>query len=113
MLRVAVSLLVVASLSGCGDSTGPAEPVETNQVAVRDDFFNPSNAQVVPGSTVTWTWSSGDAHDVAFEDNLGSSALQTSGTHTRTFAAAGTYRYRCTAHSTSFTNGMIGQVIVQ
>jgi plastocyanin len=41
-----------------------------------------------------------------------SSALKTTGGHVRTFETPGTYRYRCTAHSESFTQGMVGIVVV-
>jgi plastocyanin len=82
-------------------------------VDVNDDFFNPANITVANGATVTWTWRGSSQHNVTFEDAQGSSATQSAGIHTRTFGMTGTVRYRCTIHSTSFTSGMIGSVVVQ
>ena len=62
---------------------------------------------------MTWTWRGSGTHNVTFEDNQNSSLTQTSGTHSRTFGATGTVRYRCTIHSSNFTSGMVGSVVVQ
>ncbi len=87
-------------------------------------FFSPNWVDVPAGSTVGWLWScfdyyysceATDPHDVSFEDDPTvpvSSPLQVTGTHLRTFAAPGTYRYRSTNYSTSFTEGMVGVVTV-
>ncbi len=81
-------------------------------VSVGAGAFSPSNLSVTTGS-VTWTWNSGAVtHNVTFEDGTDNSGDRASGTHSRTFSTAGSYRYRCTIHSTSFTSGMIGQVAV-
>lgn len=52
-------------------------------------------------------------HNVTFEDGQGSSTTKMSGTHDRAFPGTGTFRYRCTIHSTSFTSGMVGAIVVQ
>lgn len=82
--------------------------------------FSPDEVVVPVGGTVAWVWScsywSCTSHDVVFEDDPTvpvSSGIKASGTHTRTFAEAGVYRYRSTAHSTSFTQGMVGTVLVE
>jgi plastocyanin len=87
------------------------------------DSFSPDEVVVPVGGTVAWVWSCEDwygwygcSHDVVFEDDPTepvSSGKKASGTHTRTFADAGVYRYRCTVHSTSFTQGMVGTVRVE
>lgn len=114
---VVLSAGLAISAACSGDSalspTPIPAPVQTSQVSVADNVFSPINAQVSAGTNVMWTWRGQIRHDVVFEDGMGSSSLQTSGTHARTFATAGTYRYRCTLHSNGFTNGMIGQVVVQ
>ena len=71
------------------------------------------------GSTLTWTWDScaGDiyggttcaSHSVQFDDGGESSAIQSSGTFSRTFASAGTYTYHCAVHGAA----MAGTVIVK
>lgn len=115
--------LVIALLAGCGGGgTGPAPsppppppppPAGSNAVNVNSNQFNPENITVSRNATVTWTFQSG-IHNVTFEDGVGNSAANnSSGNHTRNFASAGTFRYRCTNHSTSFTSGMIGSVVVQ
>ena len=97
---------------GCGgsESTGPSA---SNAVNVRDNSFSPGAIAVSPQTTVTWTWRGSQSHNVVFEDGQGSSGNQVTGTHTRTFGTAGSFRYRCTNHSDSFTSGMIGTVTVQ
>ena len=112
MTRSITLLLLALALTACGssDSTGPTA---TNAVDVRDNVFSPSTITVAPQTTVTWTWRGSDIHNVVFEDGQGSSTQKASGTHTRAFAAAGAFRYRCTLHSTSFTSGMVGSVQVQ
>lgn len=82
-------------------------------VSVCDNFFAPASSPIAPGSAVTWTWRGSNQHNVTFEDRQGSSPTQNSGTHSRTFSSAGTFRYRCTIHSTDFNMGMIGSVTVQ
>jgi hypothetical protein len=77
--------------------------------------FEPADVEVLPGETVTWTWDGYEAHDVVFEDDPdgpASASARLTGTHQRSFTTPGTYRYRCTIHSTSFTSGMVGSVTV-
>ncbi len=115
-------LLAVALSLGCGgsDPSGPPgspppppPPVPTNAVDIRDNFFSPEAASVGGQTTVTWTWKGNDAHNVTFQDGQGSSSTKSSGTHQRTFAGGGTFRYRCTIHSSNFDVGMVGSVVVQ
>lgn len=118
-----VSLLVASvlvALSACGGgSTDPVSPPAPpppppppNSVSVTSNSFTPSQLTASPGTTVTWNFQGG-VHNVTFEDNQGSSADQSSGSHSRTFNNPGTFRYRCTIHSSSFTSGMTGSVQIQ
>lgn len=83
--------------------------------------FTPASVVVSVGKTVGWYWAydwyADDAHDVTFEDDPRqpvSSPVKNSGFHTRTFSGTPkTIRYRCTLHSTSFTQGEVGVVHVQ
>ena len=124
-----IGLLAVASCGGGGDSTSPTggtggtggsggggggggggstAPVATNSVTVRNDFFDPVNASITRGTTVTWTWAQGaSVHNVTFTDGPASQSIS-SGTYTRTFANAGTFNYSCTLHA-----GMSGSIVVQ
>jgi plastocyanin len=125
-------LLAVAALlivTGCsGSSTGyggnpppapppppPPPPGPTLSVSVNAATFTPSNGAVTSGGIVTWNWAVSVTHNVTFEDGMMDSGNLSSGSHARTFptvTAGTTFRYRCTIHSTSFTSGMVGQIVV-
>lgn len=108
-------VLISGFVLGCsGDSTGTSCGAGTaTAVNVCDNSFVPASSPVTMGAAITWTWRGGNGHNVTFEDGQGSSTTQTSGTHSRTFSGAGTFRYRCTIHSSSFASGMVGSVSVQ
>lgn len=115
------ALTCVLIAVGCSSDYGPSgnppppppPPPGPNAVDVRDNLFTPKTLNVQSGATVTWTWRGSSQHNVIFEDGQGSSSLQASGTHSRSFSATGTYRYRCTEHSVDFIGGMVGDVRVQ
>ena len=114
------SALVAGIVLGCSDDGTGLSSCDgggsATAVNVCDNFFEPAASPVGPGAAVNWTWRGGAQHNVTFEDGQGSSATQTSGTHSRTFAAGGTFRYRCTIHSSGFDPGpsqMVGAVTVQ
>lgn len=105
----AIGMIGAAACSGGdnGGSTGPDETPE-GDVQVRNDFFDPAELTVTPGTTVVWAWNSGGAeHDVTFDDGA-KSARQGSGTYERAFPSEGTFPYHCTVHGT----GMSGVVNV-
>ena len=126
----AVSLLLLVALVSCGgaETTGtvtqtrntPVTP-GTNTVSVTNNSFGPASLTIAPGASVTWAWNScsgGDGygngetcvdHSVVWDDGAPSSPLQSSGTYSRTFAAAGTYPYHCAVHGAA----MSGTVVVQ
>ncbi len=77
---------------------------------VADNSFNPTSLPVSVGTTVQWTWVGGNSHNVTFDDGVGNSSTQTSGTHMRQFTAAGTFTYICTIHGRAV---MSGEIVVQ
>ncbi len=84
------------------DLSSPVSGVST--VAVDDNSFAPAAIEIPTGTTVTWQWQGSSDHNVAgdgFE-----SAVQDEGQFAHTFAAPGTYDYRCTLHG-----GMDGRVV--
>jgi plastocyanin len=89
----------------CGGGNGGTEPSEDGaegDVIVSNNSFTPSTLSVGVGATVTWGWNSaGTVHNVTFDDGVGNSNNQGSGTHTRTFAQAGSFPYHCTIHGPS------------
>src|SRR5215471_13162381 len=128
---VALALTLAACGGGAGGySTNPGTTgnppgggsnpiVNGSSVTLTDNnSFSPSNLGVAVGATVTWKWGqcSGDgystcvSHNVTFDDGTNMhSETQSSGEYSRTFTAAGTYKYHCTIHG----SGMSGQVVVQ
>lgn len=77
--------------------------------------FDPADVTVIAGQSVGWSWG-GEPCDVIFEDDPAaptSAPVRHTGGHLRTFTVPGTFRYRCTLFSSSFTDGMVGVVTVQ
>jgi plastocyanin len=111
----------VTFTAGAGDAI---VDVGTTDVGDCHLGFTPRDITVQVGSTVAWGWivcdadgdGNGAAHDVTFEDDRTppvSSPEKNSGFHLRTFTVAHVYRYRCTLHSTSYTEGEVGTVTVR
>jgi plastocyanin len=111
-----------------GNSNIPTDPTGgsnnsggTNRslsVTVGNNSYAPASTTVPRGSSVQWTWNTctGDGysqdecvqHTVTFDDGP-TSQLQDRGTFSRTFSAAGTYKYHCTFHGLA----MSGEVKVE
>lgn len=72
--------------------------------------FSPANVTIAAGGTVTFTLAA--EHNASFE-NTAIASIGFGETATRTFTTPGVYRFRCTAHSSNFTTGMVGTVTVQ
>jgi plastocyanin len=132
--RLLTTTVIAALLAGCGgasDSTYNSGPttqpggnsggtgVNTNTVVIADQSFNPGSINVPVGTTVTWQWKScvddgygGYAtcvsHNVTFDDGSNiASSTQNTGTFSRTFNAAGTYKYHCTIHGAAVMSGQV------
>ncbi|MGH7700690.1 MAG: cupredoxin domain-containing protein [Gemmatimonadales bacterium] len=111
-----VALVAGVALACSDDGTGPSCASGGTATAVRvcDNFFAPASSPIATGAGITWTWGGGNTHNVTFEDaGFTNSTTKTSGTHAQAFANAGTFRYRCTIHSSNFNSGMVGSVTVQ
>ena len=115
LLLLAGALLLAACDSGYSTSYGGGGGTTGNDsVHVSSNHFSPTSVTADSTGTVVWTWNSGGtAHNVTFEDAITGSGDKTSGTFSHTFVAPGTYRYRCTHHSSNFTSGMHGEVVVE
>jgi plastocyanin len=109
-MRITRFLPVLALLGpACEDA---AQPVVVDFVA-EGTTFTPLESTIVPARIVQVWGFRGGPHNVTWEDGAPASGNLTGGTYSRDFtaAAAGTYRFRCTLHSTDFTTGMVGRVI--
>ena len=104
---VVVTVAVTACVSGGGASPEPAPPGtgDGTVVVLEAVNFDPADTVVPTGSTVTWQWAGGVAHDVTSDDFA--SEIQTDGIFTHTFDEEGTYGYWCNLHP-----GMKGTVTV-
>ena len=128
-----LALLLLLAAAGCGgSSTAPSNnnnnnsgnpppqspPSTSDAISVTNNYFDPISTSVPVNTKVTWTWNtcSGDgyggqtcvSHSILFDDGTSSGAQQ-SGTYSRTFTVAGTYKYHCTIHGAA----MSGTVVVQ
>lgn len=102
LLGILLVTLVSVGLSPIGqrliENADDAPPVRSvEQVDIVDSRFTPASIAVPVGTSVTWTWTDGEAHDVVFADGPGSEVV-TTGTWSRTFEQPGEYRYSCTLH---------------
>jgi plastocyanin len=106
MFVAAVGALVLAA--------SPALGANQSVTATTNLQFSPAEVTITQGETVTWTNAGGD-HNVVFDDG---SFTQPPGadpslwTVSRTFNAAGAFRYYCVAHGLAGGIGMAGTVVV-
>jgi plastocyanin len=92
----------------------PSAWAQGREVTVRmeDNFFDPANITVEPGTTVTWVQSGNNGHTTTSYDGLWDSGMiegGSGGTFSFTFEEPGTYDYFCIPHESL---GMIGSVTV-
>src|SRR5215203_3621318 len=92
----------------------PSAWAQGQEVTVRmeDNFFEPANITVEPGTTVMWVQSGDNSHTTTSYDGLWDSGMiegGTDGTFSFTFEEPGTYDYFCIPHEDL---GMVGTVTV-
>lgn len=81
-------------------------------VSMEDDFFEPAEVTVEPGTTVTWVQNGDNGHTSTSYDGLWDSGLIDGGAEgsvSYTFDEPGTYEYYCGPHEAI---GMVGTVTV-
>jgi plastocyanin len=86
---------------------------KTTTVSIKNFAFNPPNATVAPGTTVTWVNNDQTAHTVTANDGaFDSGTLQPGQSYSFKFDKAGTYAYHCNIHpdmtATVTVNGASG-----
>ena len=121
LLVALVTIAIVAAACGSGASTqAPASaptaaPTEAaspaassadgeggtgDAVTIKDFAFGPASLEVAVGSTVTWTNEDSASHTATADDgSFDSSSLATGSIFSHTFAAAWTFAYHCSIHS--------------
>src|ERR671921_1328106 len=92
----------------------PSALAQDQEVTVRmeDNFFDPANITVEPGTTVTWVQGGNNPHATTSYDGLWDSGMiegGPGGTFSFTFEESGTYDYFCIPHEDL---GMVGSVTV-
>lgn len=92
-----------------GNGTQAIEPV---RVQLTDDAFAPADITVETGGSVIWENAGAKPHGVTIAALGIDELLMPGDTLTTPFPAAGTYELRCTFHSASGTEGMVGVVRV-
>jgi plastocyanin len=91
ILVVATALLPV----GAARAEDPADPLA---VHIDNFVFEPAQLTVKVGQTVTWTNRDDIPHTVVCAGKFRSKAMDTDGTFSFTFTAAGEYKYFCSLH---------------
>ena len=68
-------------------------------VNIGDNFFDPPNSAVEPGSTITWTNNGDEPHTVTADDgSFDSGILNPGDSYTVAFDGQGTVTYHCAIH---------------
>src|SRR5215207_4653418 len=95
-----VSLLVFVPAAGAQDGGVEAVPVQdARSVGIGDNFFDPPDAAVEPGSTITWTNDGALPHAVTADDgSFDSGVLNPGDSYTVAFDEQGTVTYFCAVH---------------
>jgi plastocyanin len=105
-------ILALTACSNYGNGYTSPGTSGTGAVTLGAASFAPSTVYPDAGGLVTWTWNTSVTHNITFETAITGSGDKNTGTFAHTFTTPGTYRFRCTIHSTAFGNGMSGSVIV-
>jgi plastocyanin len=104
--------LVALSLLGTLVFAPSAWAQQEVMVSMEDNFFDPAQITVEPGTTVTWVQNGDNGHTTTSYDGLWDSGMLPGGsgqTFSFTFDDPGTYDYYCIPHEDL---GMVGTVTV-
>jgi plastocyanin len=112
MRRLALPAIAALALAAGAPALPTAAGARTTKTVTLEDIaFSPRSLTVSRGATVTFAFRDGDTtHNVTSTGGrrLRTIANRSSGSVSRTFRRAGTYRYACTLHP-----GMTGRITVR
>jgi plastocyanin len=95
-----LALIVFVPPAVAQDGGVEAVPVQdARSVGIGDNFFDPPDAAVEPGTTITWTNNGARPHTVTADDgSFDSGVLNPGDSYTVAFDGQGTVTYHCTIH---------------
>jgi plastocyanin len=97
-LAIAAVMLLHANFAGAEDAKVENAKVEDTRVMIDNFTFEPAQLTVKVGTTVTWTNRDDIPHTVVSAGKFRSKTMDTDGTFSFTFTAAGDYKYFCSLH---------------
>jgi plastocyanin len=97
-LAIAAVMLLPANFAGAEDAKVENAKVEDTRVMIDNFTFEPAQLTVKVGTTVTWTNRDDIPHTVVSAGKFRSKTMDTDGTFSFTFTAAGDYKYFCSLH---------------
>jgi plastocyanin len=102
LAALSVLALVVFVPTAVAQEDGGVEAVpvqDARSVGIGDNFFDPPDAAVEPGSTITWTNNGAVPHTVTADDgSFDSGVLNPGDSYTVAFDGQGTVTYHCAIH---------------
>src|SRR5918993_4687968 len=102
LAALSVLALVVFVPAAVAQEDGGVEVVpvqDARSVGIGDNYFDPPDAAVEPGSTITWTNNGALPHTVTADDgSFDSGVLNPGDSFTVTFGGQGTVTYHCAIH---------------
>jgi plastocyanin len=102
LAALSVLALVVFVPTAVAQEDGGVEAVpvqDARSVGIGDNFFDPPDATVEPGSTITWTNNGARPHTVTADDgSFDSGRLNPGDSYTVAFDGQGTVTYHCAIH---------------
>src|ERR687889_579768 len=95
-----IALLMFVPTGAAEDASVESVPIQNAwSVNIGDNFFDPPQAAVEPGSTITWTNKGDEPHTVTADDgSFDSGRLNPGDSYTVAFGGQGTVTYHCEIH---------------
>ena len=95
-----IALLMFVPTAAAQDAGVELVPIQNVwSVNIGDNFFDPPDVAVEPGSTITWTNKGDEPHTVTADDgSFDSERLNPGDSYTVAFGGQGTVRYHCEIH---------------